>query len=273
MTGRLVALGDSFSCGVGVGVAVELEQTWLGLLSSALGLRLELLATPGCASDDVRRTQLSRAIAAQPTTVTLLVGLNDIVRGGFEPAIAFAHVDTIVRQLTARHPAVLVAQLHDAVAWLPLSRSLRERYTGRIAAVNAALDQAIGNYGAIRLDLADIPVLHNRKAWAVDRIHPSRYGHHVMAAAALAALRARGAAPAGIVLAPPVVPARPPTFGSELRWFARHGAPWLVRRLPRAVAGRPSSGQQTGVTAADRLAVGQPRAGSGSAGGKQLVDH
>jgi lysophospholipase L1-like esterase len=237
--GRLVALGDSFSCGVGVGIQLSAAETWVGLLADALDLELEVLAAPGRASAEVLREQVPTATARPGELATVLVGLNDVVRAAFPREATDASVHGIVGELCAAYPLVLVAQLHNAVALLPLPAAMRRRYVQRIAAVNAALAAAVAAHErAVLLDLSAVPALSGRCGWAVDRIHPSRYGHQVIADAAVAAVRQRGVARVGQA-GPDVtaLPERPPTLRDEIGWFVGFGAPWLVRRLPKVVLG------------------------------------
>jgi lysophospholipase L1-like esterase len=298
---RLVVLGDSFSCGVGVGVVVAPERTWVGLLGAALGMHIDLLASPGLASAEVAHAQLPCALDRPGTIATVFVGLNDVVRSAFDPDATHAHIATIVGELGACHDVVLVVLLHDAMARLPLPRAIRRRYGARLDAVNAALAAASANCAnAVPLDLAAVPALRARCAWAVDRIHLSEYGHHAVATAGLRALRMREAA-VSIVSAVPTVPTvlTVPTATvapmpipdaaagklAELRWFVTHGAPWLASRLPKVVVGRVDDG--TGVDQLRRVGEGagmsavelpavqvravEPGRGSAMAGREQLV--
>ena len=279
--GRLVAVGDSFSCGVGVGVRISVAETWVAVLAAALDLELELLAAPGLASGDVLHRQVPVATARPGEVATLLVGLNDIVRAAFEPEATCANLDAIVGELCAAYPVVLVARLHDAVAQLPLPRAMRRRYVRRIAAVNAGLDVAIAAHRrALLLDLATVPALGERCAWAVDRIHPSRYGHHMMADAALATLRKGGVAAACEARShTAVLPEPPPTLLDEIRWFVGFGGPWLVRRLAKVVFGGSTNTERLnrgGLVDLDTGELvdpdtGEPFRGRGPSRGKQLV--
>jgi hypothetical protein len=47
VSGRLFALGDSFSCGEGVGMRTPVADTWVGLLAAAMQLEVDRLAVPG----------------------------------------------------------------------------------------------------------------------------------------------------------------------------------------------------------------------------------
>jgi lysophospholipase L1-like esterase len=80
--------------------------------------------------------------------------------------------------------------------------------------------------------LVDLGALVERpECWAPDRVHPSDYGHRVLAAEAARRL----ALPhAKVGLAPAA-----PTAAASWRWFARHGVPWLAQRLPELATSEP----------------------------------
>ena len=223
---RLVALGDSLSCGEGVGLRVPVERTWVGLLAAALpGAELVPLAAPGARVQDVVRDQLPRALAAPGGLTTVLAGLNDVARGGFD---ADAVAGGLHRCADALAPAgdLLLVRLHDPTAVLPLPHALRRAVQGRVAVVNAAVDEAAARTGAAVLDLGRVPGLTARGAWATDRLHPSATGHALVARAAAAVLRRTGARVRAT--APPPDGAAPGTR-AECAWLVAHGLPWLAR--------------------------------------------
>jgi lysophospholipase L1-like esterase len=230
--GRLVALGDSFSCGEGVGVRVRLAETWVGLLGATLGLDVELLAEAGTTTAEVRQRQLPQALAGPAELVTLLVGLNDVIRAGSDTTASAQHIQALVEALCDRHPVVLVARLHDPLAILPMPPLARRRYAHRIAAVNAAIDAAVtANERAVRLDLGSVRALRERRAWSVDRIHPSPRGHRAIAAEALLALGGRRLARRDVaVLDFATADEQTVSVWDELRWLVCHAAPWLAKR-------------------------------------------
>lgn len=270
MRRRLVALGDSFTCGVGVGVSVPLDETWVGQLGAALDADVELLASPGMASAEALRDQVPNAVAIPGDIATLLIGLNDVVRASFDAEATRANVNAIVTELCHAYPVVLVARLHNAVGLLPIPRRMRQRYVHRIEQVNAAIDDAVAAHPeAILVGLDHIPGLDARCAWAVDRIHPSRYGHHAIASAGLAALPNTET----FALGPAVVPEQPPNLFNEIWWFMAYGAPWLVSRLPKVVFGRPPVAQRPDAPRRAEVGLSEPGIGRRVPGGEQLVHH
>ena len=90
----------------------------------------------------------------------------------------------------------------------------------------------------ILVDLAAVPALRARCAWAVDRIHLSEYGHHAVGVAALARC---GYAESGRPTLPSHRSGIPDSATgrlAEARWFFVHALPWLVSRLPKVLARR-----------------------------------
>lgn len=225
----VAALGDSFTCGVGVGVRVHPAATWVALLSRALpDGRLLRLAVPGARLADVRTGQLP-ALPARVDVATLLVGLNDIARSGFDPATVGTDLLEVVAALLDRADEVLLGRLHDAAALLPLPSRAAQVARHRIGLVNAAVDEAAGWPGVRVLDLSRVPGLTQPGGWSVDHIHPSPAGHRGMAAAAVEVLRAAGR-PAVTPVAEVAVP-RAPSRRARSWWAVRHGLPYATGHL------------------------------------------
>ncbi|MQA34487.1 GDSL-type esterase/lipase family protein [Modestobacter roseus] len=225
----VAALGDSLTCGEGVGLRIEPAATWVGQVAAALpGAQLVPLAVAGARVADVRDRQLARldeTVAGGPDLATLLVGLNDVARSGFDADSVGAGVFGVVAALRGRGAEVLVGRLHDPAAVLRLRGPLATAVRRRTAAVNAAVDAAGALPGVHVVDLAGVPALAAGAGWAVDRVHPSRTGHQGLAVAAAGVLRT-----AGWDL-PPLRepdPGRGPTVAAQAWWAVRHGLPYAL---------------------------------------------
>ena len=245
---RVVSLGDSFSCGAGVGLRLPLADTWVGRLTAALsGADHVPLATAGARTADVRHAQLPAALAAAPDLATLATGLNDVTRAGFDGAVTRADLLHVVAALRGTGARVLLVRLHDPTTVLPLPGSLRRAVQARMVQVNAAVEEAARMPGVVLVDLGAVGALRLRGAWAVDRMHPSAAGHAAIAWSAARALRQSGQR---------VQPVRRVTAGelpadpglvAETAWLLRHGLPWLA-----------SHGRQVGAPLLSMAARGLP---------------
>ncbi len=219
----LVALGDSFTCGEGVGVRVQSTQTWPAVLAYHGGLRAMPLAAPGAGVRDVREHQLPEAPEARVATV--LIGLNDVCRGRFHAEQFHDDLGAVVDGLRRRAHIVLLGRLHDPAQFLRLPRRLRRIVRSRVRGVNFAVDASADSSRVAVLDLARVPALRMRCAWAADGVHPNAYGHAALASAAAGVLDAGGHR----FVSPQLPPAQPATTALQhARWLVRHGAPYIV---------------------------------------------
>lgn len=227
MRPRLAALGDSISCGEGVGVGVGPDDAWVGVLARSLDAELDVLATPGVRIDHVRHVQLPGAIARRSTYASLLIGLNDMVAARFDAAQVRDDLLHTVGELHEAGHIVLLGRLHDPTALIPTPRWIRRRFLERVDVVNAAVDDARA-LGVHVVDLGRIPALQSRGGWALDRVHPGLTGHRAIAAAAVTALTEGGVRVPAPIPAPVVLHAN--SRLAEMRWLAQHGAPYLAKK-------------------------------------------
>ncbi|GAA3211003.1 SGNH/GDSL hydrolase family protein [Actinocorallia longicatena] len=250
MTGwtSYVALGDSFSEGVGDPLADGSLRGWADLVAGGLGIRYANLAVRGRRLDEIVGSQVGAAIELGPDLVSLTAGGNDALRPGFDAADLMNRFEAAVELLTTSGATVLLFRFPDLSARLPLRRILRPR----IAAMNEAISALARRHGALVVDLAADPALDSPALWSADRIHLNAAGHRRVAEHVLAVLN-------GVEPEPATVPAAPAgSGGSDLRWALDHLRPWLGRRLRGRSSGdglgakRPEpapmfSGGQTGV--------------------------
>lgn len=269
---RIVALGDSLSCGEGVGIHTHPHETWVGLLTGLIpGATLHQFAVAGARVDDVRDRQLPIAVACRPDLATVLVGLNDIVEAGFRADTFRRSLDTIVRALTADGATVLLGTLHDPTALRPLPAPLliRRQVASRVEGVNDAVRDIAArtrDSGSVRVvDVTAIEALRALGAWHVDRVHPAPAGHRLIAAAAVQALAGTAHAPVGR-LSTTAVP-DPPGRLCRGRWLVAHGVPWLAHR-GRGVVPAIITMARGAPSPVDHF----PTARRGSGGGESLGD-
>jgi len=223
-----VSLGDSLASGEGVGVQTPPHRTWPGLLAAAAGARFVPLAHSGVPVATVIRDQLPAARALEPDTAYICVGLNDLFRTGGAKDRAHVGVRTLVRRLRADGTTVVAGRLHDPTHQFRFPPRMGRLIRGHVAGINECLDELAADPGLVLLDMS---VLVDRcECWAVDRLHPSGFGHRVLAAHAAEHL--------GVTVSAGRAP-RAPSTAAWWVWLARHGAPWLARRLPELATSEP----------------------------------
>ncbi len=225
-----VSLGDSFASGEGVGLRTLPNWTWGGLVAHSAGARFVALARGGAPAGAVLRDQVPMALALDPDVVCVCVGLNDLFRSGGGRGDTAAGVTRLLQQLRDAGIVVAAGRLHDPTRLVRFPVRLERVVRAHVAAINAALDDlAARDPGVVLVDMAVL--LDRPECWAVDRVHPSNYGHRVLAAEA-----ARRLTLPHVKVGP--APAAPSTAASW-RWFARHGLPWFAQRLPELAVSEP----------------------------------
>ena len=225
----MVALGDSITVGMGDPAPEGGWRGWAALLADTLDQpETHNFATLGALAIDVERLQLPAAVELKPDVASVIVGINDTLRGDFDPKRTGAAVGRTVAALRACGAEVLTMRLPDPGQMFGLPGTLARPLARRMRAVNAAVDEVARRYGTVHLDAARDPVTYERRYWSVDRLHPNERGHRLMACRFHALLAAAGY-PVGD--GPDPEPSNPaPTRLAEFGWMATKGTAWLVRR-------------------------------------------
>lgn len=228
---RLVALGDSATCGIGDRQVDGSWRGWARILSHAISQGHDVsfcnLAVSGSTAADVLHHQLSEAVDHRPHIASLIVGLNDVLRSTWEPARTRRDLLACAEALTEEGAVLLTVRFHDHTQVLGLPRILARPLVRRIDALNAIYDELHEQYGGIRVDLAEIGGVYGRESWSVDRLHPSELGHRILARHFAVRL-----AEAGLTFPPPPaeLDGQPRTMGDDVRCLVTEVVPWLFRR-------------------------------------------
>lgn len=250
---RFAVLGDSASCGVG-DPTPNGWRGWARILAEAIAVDHHVsfcnLAVPGAVVADVRRKQLADAMAHRPVVASLVVGLNDVLRSGWDPEQIREDLLHCAGALARQGALVATVRFHDHTRVLglpgPLARPLRRR----IETLNAIYDEVHEKYGALRLDLAAEQAIYSRDLWAFDRLHPSELGHRWLARRVADLLSAEGL----VFRAPSLTCTSAPLSRREqARTLVTDVAPWLGRRL-RELA--PGAARQAASRTRGRLRLG-----------------
>src|SRR5260370_7237859 len=101
---RYVALGDSQTEGLGDGDEAGGYRGWADRLAEQLAavnpdLRYANLAVRGRLTAQVRAGQLGPALELRPDLATVMAGMNDLIRPGFNAAVVTGHLEEMLTTL------------------------------------------------------------------------------------------------------------------------------------------------------------------------------
>jgi lysophospholipase L1-like esterase len=234
---RLVALGDSFTAGLG-----DPEprvpggmRGWADRIAEELSTAREdfayaNLAISGLVLQEIVDQQLGPAIALKPDLVTLSAGGNDLVFHRRDPDRLASVLDGAVAALSATGATVVLFTGPD---WgeTPVFGHIR----GKVAVFNENLRTIAARHHGVIADLWTMRQLSDPWMWDPDRLHFSPLGHQTIAAMVLDTLHVRHSLP-------PLQPQQLPdltwgqTRAGDLAWATHYLLPWMMQRV------RPHSG-------------------------------
>ncbi|MDT0305170.1 SGNH/GDSL hydrolase family protein [Streptomonospora wellingtoniae] len=230
---RYVAVGDSQTEGLNDGDEATGYRGWADRLADALaaqepGFTYANLAVRGRRAAGVRSEQTSPALALAPDLVTVMAGMNDLVRPGYDAAATAAELDAMLAAFTDSGATAVAFTFPDIGRIAPLVRHLRPR----VLDLNDRLRAIADRRGAVLVDTFSHPVTTDPRLWSADRIHATPLGHARIAAATAHALGVPGSDDSWTDPLPPR-PGLPPwrRAGAEAVWAAVFLGPWLLRRL------------------------------------------
>lgn len=226
----LAVLGDSIGVGIG---DPAIGGGWRGfapLLAAALGnTDLVNVSRNGARIGCLRANQLPVVVPARPDAAIVLGGMNDTLRSDFDVTRIRTDLDTVVGTLTGMGTIVVMVRYHDHGQVFRLPGPLRRALARRINDLNAAVDDVALRHGAGVVDLGALPGTYQAGTWSVDRLHPSEWGHRMLARALADCLAAAGAVVPGEVSQRCGGSATISRF-DHIAWLVVKGIPWVFRR-------------------------------------------
>jgi lysophospholipase L1-like esterase len=230
---RYVAIGDSTTEGLddpypdGSGYRGWADRLAGRLAELEPGLRYANLAIRGRLSAQVHAEQLEPALALAPDLVTVVAGLNDALRRGFDLAATAGHIEAMIAPLRDTGATAVTFTFPDPAPVMPLARLARPR----LRALNERIRGIGARTGAIVLDLERHPVASDPRLWSIDRLHANSDGHARIAAGLAHVLELPGADPTWDAPLPAAVKRGVGRIvADELAWSGTYFVPWLIRR-------------------------------------------
>jgi lysophospholipase L1-like esterase len=238
---RYVAIGDSFTEGVGDDLPDGRSRGWADLVASGLAsatgetVHYANLAVRGRLLEPIATTQLEAALALSPTPTLLSFngGGNDMMRPGVDLAQLVRLTEHVIRRCAEADVRLVLLSGADPSARLPLGRVIHRRGT----ALTVAVAELAARHDLVFVDMFNDQEIRSPGYWSPDRLHLGTDGHRRVASRVLAAL---GHPVTAHAVAPSPNGRR--SVLAEARYYREHVLPWLHRR----VRGRSSGDDRAG---------------------------
>ncbi|NHC44425.1 SGNH/GDSL hydrolase family protein [Motilibacter aurantiacus] len=227
---RYVAIGDSFTEGVGDERPDGSPRGWADLVASGLAaaaggpVSYANLAVRGRLLEAIVGEQLDAALSLSPapTLISLNGGGNDMLRPSADMARLARMTGQAVRRCDEAGIPLLLLAGADPSARLPLGRVMHRRGEQ----LTAAVAELATRHGLVFADAWHDREVRRPGYWSPDRLHLNSAGHARVAGLVLSALGHD--APASVVPAGPVQRRR---LLEEARYYREHVGPWVGRRV------------------------------------------
>jgi lysophospholipase L1-like esterase len=225
-----VAIGDSFTEGMSDGRPDGTYRGWADLLAGRLaarspGFRYANLAVRGKLIGQIVDEQSHPAAAMGAELVTLVGGLNDVLRPACDVGRVCERLEEAAERLTPHCKQLVLMRS-------PGRRGpVLERFRPRMEQLFAFIDELAARHGAVVVDLFASEALGDRRLWADDRLHLGSEGHRRVAEAVWQALGHEPEADWNAPLAPAAVPGWVKRRTADARFAREHLGPWIGRRL------------------------------------------
>ena len=180
-----VALGDSTGAGVGAKQGGGyVARLFTRIEREHANARLTNLCVSGADTDDLIRDQLERGIKAQPTLVTIGIGINDV--GHSLTVERFSrNYEEIVKRLKAQTSATIIISNIPDISYAPaVPANMRDPVNGQIKLFNERIGEIAARYDMQVVDVYTPTrevVAHHPEFFSDDGFHPSDAGYEYWA--------------------------------------------------------------------------------------------
>lgn len=231
---RFVAIGDSQTEGVGdVPNPDGSDRGWADRFAATLATRdpdllYANLAIRGRRTEQVYEEQFEPALAMEPDLVSVIAGMNDLIRPGFDLNRTISMMDEMERAFVDSGATVMTITYPDPDGLGPIGKLVEEK----VRAFNQAIRETTAANGTLLLDLEPIKSTADTRIWQADRLHLRPEGHWRMAQGMLSLVVPGLSDPSWSEALPPPGALTPgQKFMGEAEWVFRYLLPWVGRRL------------------------------------------
>jgi lysophospholipase L1-like esterase len=181
---RYVALGDSTGAGVGAKEGGYVARLFRRISEVRAESSVTNLCVSGATTEDVLARQVSAAVAAKPTLITIGIGINDIGHG-FSPQQFRENLNAILARLRAgTEVPIVISNIPDISSAPRIPRIMRPETQRLIELFNREISILASKHEAYVVDVYHdthelLPT--HPEYFSADGFHPSDEGYEVWA--------------------------------------------------------------------------------------------
>jgi acyl-CoA thioesterase I len=179
-----VALGDSTGVGVGAREGGYVARLFERIKQERPRSRLTNLCVSGATTDDVLREQVGPAVRAQPTLITLGIGINDAGRSVSVDRFARNYEEIVKRLRAGTDAPIVVTNLPDVSLAPVIPAFMRDEARRRIELYNERIADISNRYGLLVVDAFSTThevIPKHPEFFSSDGFHPSDVGYEYWA--------------------------------------------------------------------------------------------
>lgn len=225
-----VAIGDSFTEGMSDALPDGSYRGWADVLAGRLAarqpdFRYANLAVRGKLIRQIAEDQVDAAAAMGADLVTLVGGLNDVLRPKCDVDEVCAQLESAVRRLAPSCRQLVLMRS-------PARRGpVATRFAPRMEQLFDFVEDLAQRHGALVVDLYGAEALGDPRMWADDRLHLTAEGHERVAEAVWQRLGLPAESDWTAALPPAVRAGWVARRSADVRFTRTHLLPWIGRRL------------------------------------------
>ena len=179
MQKRFVAIGDSFTEGIGDEVEGIALKSWVEHFVQLCVNDIEYVnfAKRGLVTKEIRSQQLEKALTFNPDLVSLIAGANDVLKGRWNHQEYKNDMEIIIDTLSKTDADIIIGNLPDFTVRLPFASEKKEVLKEQLLEANEVIFSLSREYKLHHIDFWNHPLVNDNTVWSKDLIHPNSKGY------------------------------------------------------------------------------------------------
>ncbi|MEN3130776.1 MULTISPECIES: SGNH/GDSL hydrolase family protein [Bacillus cereus group] len=176
---RFVAIGDSFTEGIGDEVEGIALKSWIDHFVQLCEKDIEYanFAKRGLVTEEIRLQQLEKALTFNPDLVSLIAGANDVLKGRWNHDAYKNDMEFMIDTLSKAGADIIIANLPDFTVRLPFASEKKQEIKKQLLEANEVIHSLSREYKLHHVDFWNHHLVNDNTLWSKDLIHPNSKGY------------------------------------------------------------------------------------------------